>query len=139
MSHLSPYTTLCRSGRLYSSPEHYDQALCIGFRACTTRLARWTLGLLTAGSLWAGTRDVRLLALAVVPVLLLWLLLNERARLRQRSWEAVEAAMTARGAHPFVVEARASSHGARAGTATTGVLDSTDRWKLGARKTATGE
>jgi len=131
--------SLTAEGRLFSSPEHYDQALCIGFRACTSRVAKWALALLTSGCIWAGLHDVRFLGLSVVPALLLWWLLNERARLRLRSWEAVEAAMAARGAKRFGDEATASAPDAGPVDATARIPARRARWILAGRDAATAD
>src|SRR6185503_12580255 len=90
---------LWAEGRLYSSPDDYDQALCVGFRAYTTRSMRFALAVLAFLCAWAIAQDFRLLALAVLRLALFWLVLDERARLRQSSWEAVEASFASRGAH----------------------------------------
>ncbi len=123
--------SLSAEARLYSSPEHFDQALCIGFRAYTTRIARWTLALLSGACAWAAVHDARLLVLALLPIVLLWLILDERARLRRRSWEAVAASMEARGAQPFRRDTRRRA--GPADGAPSRDFDRTTRWKRRAR------
>src|SRR5206468_3062683 len=82
--------SLTAEGRLYTAPEHYDQALCFGFKAYTSPAGRWLVGLTTCIALVLTALDVRLAPAFTVPLLLAWYVLGERARLRANAWEAVE-------------------------------------------------
>lgn len=89
-------------GRLYSAPEHYDQAICLGFRAPATKLARGLILLLTLAALASGFFDWRLPFIAIlVPAIPVLEVLAAKARLRRRLWSAVDAVMERRGAKPF--------------------------------------
>ena len=92
---------LVAEGRIYTAPEHYDQALCCGFLARSKRslvfAAVLTFGLATAWTIVDWRAAPSLLA----PLLLLWVLLGRRARLRAATWEAVDRVMLERGATSF--------------------------------------
>jgi len=93
--------SLAAEGRFYTAPEHYDQAICLGFKVYFSMAARWLLGLsiCLAGALTA--LDLRLAPAFAVPLFLLWYFLGERARLRSNAWEAAEKTMAARNAKRF--------------------------------------
>jgi len=91
-------------GRLFSSTEQFDQALCFGFRVCTTRIARWSLRFLTFGAVivtWAAYPDLRFSAVFALPLLGRWWVLAQRARMRVHIWHAVEVVMERVGAKRF--------------------------------------
>ena len=98
---LSLNGTLAAEGRLYTAPEHYGQALCFGFKAYVSPFG-WRLISLTyflaAVLTWV---DLRLAPAFLVPLLLFWHVLGERARLRSSAWESVEKVMEERGAKRF--------------------------------------
>lgn len=99
---LSSISSARCEGRIYSAPEHYDQALRFGFRA---RMPSVTRTLLAGAFLGCGLPaffDPRWAALLVLPGALWILALAERARLRARVWEAIHEAADRRGAHPYV-------------------------------------
>jgi hypothetical protein len=93
--------TLSTEGRVHSAPEQYDQALCFGFRAATSRWAFVILLLAAAEAAVAAAWDARLAPSALVPVLVLVAILSERARLRARTWDALDAVMKEHGAKRF--------------------------------------
>lgn len=89
-------------GRLYTAPEYYDQAICLGFRAAATKLARVVVPLGILGAVTTGLIDWRLPFLALlVPALLFLEVLAAKARLRRCLWSAVDAVMERRGAKRF--------------------------------------
>jgi len=91
-------------GRLFSSTEQFDQALCFGFRVCTTRIARSALCFLTLGAAivtWAAYPDLRFAAVFSLPFLGQWYVLAQRARMRDQIWDAVEAVMERVGAKRY--------------------------------------
>ncbi len=98
---LSLNGNLVAGGRFSSAPEHYDQALCFGFKACISPAGRWLLGLTTCFAFFLSMLDLRMAASFSVPLLVAWCILAERARLRSGAWEAVDRTLTARGAKRF--------------------------------------
>ncbi len=93
--------SLAVEGRLYTAPEHYDQALCIGFKACASQAGAWMVGLCTCLALILSALDLRLLPVFLLPLLVLSIILGERARLRENTWTAVEKTTLERGAKRF--------------------------------------
>jgi hypothetical protein len=93
--------SVAAEGRFYTAPEHYDQALCFGFKAYISPAGRWLVGLSACIALVLSAIDTRLAPAFAVPLFLVWYILGERARLRANAWEAVERTMAARGAKRF--------------------------------------
>lgn len=87
--------------RFYSAPEHYDQSICCGFKAYTSRPVRFAIAATLLAAIGLSFLDPRFGAIAIVPVLLLYRVLGERARLREATWEAVATLMERRGAKEF--------------------------------------
>jgi hypothetical protein len=92
---------LATEGRLYTAPEHYDQALRFGFKAYISLTGRCLFVLSTFLGFILSMFDARLSLVLAVPLVLLWYIMGERARLRAKVWEAVESVMTARDAKRF--------------------------------------
>ena len=98
---LSLNGTLGAEGRLFTAPEHYGQALCFGFKAYVSLLGLRLVSLtyfLAAVLTWV---DVRLAPAFLIPLLIFWHALGERARLRSSAWESIEKIMAERGAKRF--------------------------------------
>lgn len=92
------WSSAAAEGRLFSAPEHYDRALCIGLRMQVPRRAWQLLLAATAVVLLLATADARCQWLLAVPAVALLGMLHERAHLRTRAWRAVEAVMQREGA-----------------------------------------
>jgi len=93
--------TAVACGRIYSAPEHYGQALCYGFKVKTTSLFKWMLVVTAVAATWLTSVHPWLAISFVVPGLLLYRLLGERARLRWHAWEAIETLMQRENATRF--------------------------------------
>jgi glycosyltransferase involved in cell wall biosynthesis len=90
------------TARVYTSPEHYDCALCVGVSVSTSGLAVLLVTLAAAVSIAAAfVVDQRLGFAAAVPAAFAFHALGRRDYLRRRAWAAVEAVMGARGAKRF--------------------------------------
>ena len=92
---------LVAEGRLYTSPEHYNQAICCGFLARSKRSLVFAAGLTFFLAVAWTLVDWRAAPSLLAPLLLLWVLLGRRARMRAATWEAVDRVMLERGANSF--------------------------------------
>jgi hypothetical protein len=84
-------------GRFYTAPEHFDQALCCGFKAYVSRMARLLVLAATLGAIVATMFDWNLWPLFVIPLFLAWRILGERAQLRAKVWQTLDLLMARRG------------------------------------------
>jgi glycosyltransferase involved in cell wall biosynthesis len=115
---LNLWSSLAAAGRLYSAPEHYDRALCIGLRM-RVPLRAWQLLLASVGVvLLLATADARSLWLLLLPAMALLGMLHERAYLRTRAWLAVDAVLQREGAVRLGKAARARTRATVAAPAT---------------------
>ena len=92
------WSSLAAAGRLYSAPEHYDRALCIGLRMQVPPRAWHLLLATTAIVLLLATAGADHLWLLALPAIALLGMLHERAWLRTRAWRAVDAVLQREGA-----------------------------------------
>ena len=93
--------TLLAEGRLYTAPEHFDQALCCGVKAYFSPFAKRVMAVTYAVGSMLGLIDVMFLALLAVPAVLFWSGLEARARVRATAWEALERFMDSSGGKRF--------------------------------------
>ncbi len=89
--------TLGAEGRVFSAPDYYG-TLCIGFKTYTPEPARVGI-LLTSCAACAATASSNFGPLLfVLPALIAWRSLGQRARLRRETWLAVDGVMARAGA-----------------------------------------
>ena len=88
-------------GLLYTSPEHYGQALRFGFAARVTGIARVLMFALVGGIALLAWSEPRFLGLFALPGLLGLGWLAECARLRFRLWQAIGDVAAACEAKPY--------------------------------------
>ena len=94
-------TTVANVGRLYTAPEHYDQAICCGFRVRSTGLARGIMVVSLLAATGLSLVDPRWAVLFVLPAFGVYYPLAHRARMRDRLWQAVEVAAKTMSAQLF--------------------------------------
>jgi cellulose synthase/poly-beta-1,6-N-acetylglucosamine synthase-like glycosyltransferase len=86
------------TGRVYTSPEHFDASLCVGYESRPTRFWRGLWWTTAAGAGLAAVLHPPLMWLGAIPLLLGWHGLGQRGRLRKAAWTAVEGVMQRHGA-----------------------------------------
>lgn len=84
-------------GRIFSAPDRWDTALCVGFKACMAEPARFAFLASLVAAFAAMAATVWGSILFLVPLAIAYCSLGQRARLRRVTWLAVDGLMARAG------------------------------------------